>query len=551
MSTRPLLFLITIILLTGCAKKVPPEGGPRDVLPATVVGTDPQSGSTNVTARSMRFVFDDYVDRTVRNAFSIMPTVRFTTSYAGDVVDVDFIDTLAPNTTYVVTLGTEYQDIRGNKPQQAVSVVFSTGPDIDTGSISGIVEDQAPSSLIIFAYPRADRFDTAFTPAIDVAPYRLPVGTSGSFTVNGLADGTYRVMAVRDANKNGVADANEAFAMATEDVVVKSGTAPRIMLRVGPAIDLIPPQTVSARAMSSSSVQVTFSEPVRIAPTTGAPFTIADSTGASVDVGGWYQAVVPDDRVIVRLRDTLQARGYTVTVAAGAVQDSAGLVNSDTTKRITFRGTVVADTTTPRITSVTPADSTLLAPDSVIVIVFSDAMNTADVVGENIITQERAITSVLWDGPTRLVVRTSGLSRSDWHRISLPLMGVRTVSGARLPDTTIVRTLKATDRIDPGSIQGVVIDSAKFGSPLLLRVLTPNNHVIKTQYVTSGVPFTVDSLPAGDVQFDVVRDVNKNGLYDHGSVRPYTPAEAFYTFRKRVTVRARWTIEDVKLEIQP
>lgn len=557
---RFLLLIACIVLCTACAKKVAPEGGPKDILPASVVGTEPATGSTNVTSNTIRFVFDDYVDRSVRNAFAVMPTVRFTTSYAGDVVDLTFQDSLEANTTYVVTLGTEYTDIRGNKPVQAVSVVFSTGADIDSGRITGRVEDAETATLVIFVYPHAASLDTSFTPAVSVAPYRLPVGSSGHFTVNGLADGSYRVMAVRDANKNGLLDASEAFAMSTQDVDITNGTAPFVLLRVGAAIDVTPPQAVSARALSNALVQITFSEAVRVAPSTGAPFTITDSSGTAIRIGAWYQAKQPDDRVTIRLMDTLIATTYSLLVAPGAIVDSSELHSSDTTRRLSFRGTTAHDTTRLRVVSVTPSDSATIAQDSAIVITFSDAVDAAQDIGVRLRANDEVATPAKWEGATRLVLRASKLSRDEWNTIAIPLNGLKSVRGSIIPDTTIVLHVKATERVEYGAIEGVVVDSANFGGPLLLRVLSSKGKVIKTVQLTSSIPFTyprtgvafaIDSLPVGDVQFDVIRDTNLNGKYDHGSARPYRPAELFYSFRNRVVVRPRWTIDDVRLVILP
>jgi len=545
-----IILSLSIVLVTGCAKKVAPDGGPKDEVPAAVVSTDPATGATNVSAKKMRFEFDDYVDRSVRSAFSIMPTARFTTSYAGDIVDVEFRDTLATNTTYVVTLGTEYTDIRGNKPPQSVSVVFSTGPDIDTGKISGEIDASAPASLVVFAYPHAENLDSSFSPAVTQPPYRLPVGTSGRFTLNGLADGRFRIMVVRDANRNGVIDASEDFGMASQDVEVRNGVSTSLTLRVGPAIDLTPPQAVSIRALSSSSIQITFSERVRIVPSSGEPFTISDSSGSKVPVNSWYQTRIPDDRIYMRLRDTLLAQTYSLDVAPGSVSDSAGLLISDTSRRLTFRGTTASDTATLRVVSVSVKDSAVVAPDSGIVVVFSESVDTTTAIVRDITVTEPNITSVLWDGPTRMVLRVSQLSRTGWQRLAIPLKGIRTLGGLVLPDTVIVRSLMASERVDPGAIQGVVIDSAEFGTPLLLRVLNARNIVLKTIYTTSGTPFTIDSLPASEIRFDVVRDSNLNGRYDYGSVRPYMPAESSYQFRQLVVVRARWTIEDIRLVIR-
>lgn len=225
------LLLLTVVLSIGCAQKIAPDGGPRDSEPAEVIATNPATGQRNVTDRSIQIEFSDYVNQSIRSAISVQPAVRFSTNYFGNEIDVEFLEDLEPNTTYAVTLGTNWTDLAGNKPQNAMTMVFSTGPDIDSGTITGRVYASKLDKVYIVAYPRADTLTDDFSPAREFPPYSIPVGSSGEFAFRGLQDGLYRVLAVDDANGNGLLDASESYSMTPEDVLVADGTSqPQKML---------------------------------------------------------------------------------------------------------------------------------------------------------------------------------------------------------------------------------------------------------------------------------------------------------------------------------
>ena len=252
--------------------KVAPSGGPRDTTPAAVTETRPQTGATNVEEPVITVDFDDYVDRGIRNAIAVQPNVRFTTSYSGNSIDIEFLEELQPNTTYAVTIGTDWRDLDGNTPTSATSIVFSTGPDIDTGEIRGTVHGANLRNVEIFLYPNADTLTEAFSPTRDFAPYRMPVGSSGKFLIGGLKDGLYRIVAVQDQNGNGLVDGNEQYAMGSEDVRVmgdgRRETEDGIQMLLGP----------SFAEMSDTTKKDTVKQVV--ADSVRADSTVADTTRA-------------------------------------------------------------------------------------------------------------------------------------------------------------------------------------------------------------------------------------------------------------------------------
>lgn len=237
--------------------KVAPSGGPRDTTPAEVVGTEPVNGTRNVTSPTVTFRFSDYVDRGIRNAIVVQPKVRFASSYSGNEIDITFEEELQPNTTYTVTLGTDWRDLRGNSPTRAASVTFSTGPDIDTGAIEGTITGSDLKNVRVLAYRGADTLTEAFNPASAFADYSMPVGSSGAFTIGGLRDGLYRVIAVQDNNGNDLLDANEAYAMAPFDVEVLKGASAPLALLMGPSTASVREDSVrAARALQADTIAV-------------------------------------------------------------------------------------------------------------------------------------------------------------------------------------------------------------------------------------------------------------------------------------------------------
>ena len=374
--------LFTSVLLSSCAMKVAPTGGPQDRTPAIVTEIEPPSGTRNMTEDRVTFSFDDYIDRSVRNAFVIQPTTRFSTSYAGNEVDVIFEEPLRPNTTYVITLGTDYRDVRGNTPSEAVAMVFSTGPDLDSGKVTGTVTAPSTKGLEVFLYSSADALPDSFDPRSAKPDYRLPIGATGSFRVGGLKDGIYRVIIIRDENKNTTLDANEDFVFAPEDVSVISGAAYPLSLLLGPSLAT----------------------------------TIADSLKAAVR-----------DSIRDTVRDTVRQ-----------------------TARDTLKDT--------------------------------------------------------------------------------------------LKDTL-------ADQL-PGRLTGFFSDSLDLKGPYLLRLRNTSGAVIRTRVMNANGPFALDSIPPGQYSMDVVIDRNGNTRYDHGTPAPYQPGEQWFPIQGTVTIRSRWSTEDVKVVLR-
>lgn len=221
--------LLAAALLASCASIGNPSGGPRDEDPPRFVRANPAPGSVNVTRDRIDIDFDEIVN--VKDAFSkvvVSPVSKSVprVSSLGKRVSVQFTDTLLPNTTYTVDFANAIEDNNEGNKLQGFTYSFSTGPQIDTLQISGMVlsaDGLEPQQGMLVGI-HSNLSDTAFA----TLPLERIAKTDdrGRFSIKGVAPGTYRIFALADVD-NDYKRANPEEAMAFYDFTV-SPTAERV-----------------------------------------------------------------------------------------------------------------------------------------------------------------------------------------------------------------------------------------------------------------------------------------------------------------------------------
>lgn len=218
-----------LALLASCASIGNPSGGPRDEEPPRFVRANPAPGSVNVTRDKIEIEFDEIVN--VKDAFQkvvVSPVSKSIprVSSQGRKVTVQFTDTLIPNTTYTVDFANSIEDNNEGNKLPSFTYTFSTGPQIDTLQISGMVlsSDALEPQQGMLVGIHSNLNDSAFKkiPLERIAK----TDDRGRFSIMGIAPGTYRVFALADAD-NDYKWANPEEALGFYDVTV-SPSAERI-----------------------------------------------------------------------------------------------------------------------------------------------------------------------------------------------------------------------------------------------------------------------------------------------------------------------------------
>ncbi len=195
--------IVTACLLVACATIGSPEGGPRDYTPPRVVKSSPEPGSLNFKGQKVEITFDEIInlkDQQKKVIISPAPKSQPLIRAVGKKVTIEFRDPLEDNTTYVIDFSNAIEDNNESNQLDGYAFAFSTGDQIDTLAVSGIVlraNDLEPMQHIIVGL-HSNLDDTAFT--------HLPLervsrtNDRGKFTIQGLKPGSYHVFAINDVD---------------------------------------------------------------------------------------------------------------------------------------------------------------------------------------------------------------------------------------------------------------------------------------------------------------------------------------------------------------
>lgn len=197
--------LLLLSLLWGCASIGNPSGGARDEDPPRFVSANPRPGSVNVDPSDIAIYFNELVN--VKDAFQkvvLSPPGQSTprVSTRGRSVRVNISDTLLENTTYTIDFGDAIEDNNEGNVLSGFAYTFSTGPDLDSLRISGMVlgaEDMEPQQGV---------FVGAYTTSVDSAFLKMKferlarTDELGRFVLRGLKNVPYRLFALNDLDND-------------------------------------------------------------------------------------------------------------------------------------------------------------------------------------------------------------------------------------------------------------------------------------------------------------------------------------------------------------
>ncbi|MDE6065731.1 MAG: Ig-like domain-containing protein [Duncaniella sp.] len=224
---RMLLAMIAAVMLAACANMGRPEGGPRDELPPVYVRSNPAMGQLNVNNNRIHIDFDENIALDdAMNKIVVSPAQRTTPAISsnGRRLTIELRDTLLPNTTYTIDCADAVKDLNEGNVLDGFAMDFSTGDTIDTLRISGMVFEartlEPAQGMLVGVYSNLS--DTA----ISTLPFERITKTNqlGQFTLRNLKEGTYRIFALKDVNRDYHWDRSEDVAF--YDVTISPSSMP-------------------------------------------------------------------------------------------------------------------------------------------------------------------------------------------------------------------------------------------------------------------------------------------------------------------------------------
>lgn len=338
---------------------IPPAGGPKDTIPPVILSIAPLDSTRNFNASRITIEFDEFVEIPQPGEIMISPTVptgNMRVNAKLRTVDIIFEEPLEPNTTYTIDFSKTIRDINEGNAVPDFKYVFSTGPTIDSLTLSGRVlmaeTGKTDTTLYVLLHTGgADSLVERGSPR-----YFTRLDRNGNFTFRNLPPDTFYVYAIKDDTR-GFRYSNPAtiFAFADDPVIAGQQTDPITLYAFAGPDDRPnmsrPPTTTGGRALGQDR-RIRFSnnlntglqeliEPFRL--TFDVPLRNFDSTGIRLSTDSTFNPVtnfsvsMDTTRKVVDIQHAwIQNQVYNIILDQNFAEDTLGrkLLKSDT---ITFQ----------------------------------------------------------------------------------------------------------------------------------------------------------------------------------------------------------------------
>lgn len=203
----PRFFQIAVIfiLISACAKMSTPSGGKRDTTPPVVIKSIPAAGTKNFRGKRLTIIFDEYVALdNINDKFMVSPPMKKKPRVyiKGKSVITEFEEELKDSTTYACNFQDAIKDLNEGNKIPDYQFVFSTGPVIDSLSVTGNVYNslnlEVPEKVVVLMY--RELADSAVEKHLP--DYISKTDQNGYFRINNVSAGKYRLYALKDVDNS-------------------------------------------------------------------------------------------------------------------------------------------------------------------------------------------------------------------------------------------------------------------------------------------------------------------------------------------------------------
>lgn len=265
--TLSYLSLFIVALLWSCAEPRAPEGGPQDKQPPRIHPKkfSTPNPSTNFQFKEVILTFDEWVKlQSAYNQVVISPPLEQKPSIKvrNKSVVVAWKEELKDSTTYIINFGDAVQDITEGNIVPNLKMVFSTGAFLDSLTCSGQIIDAKTRK------PKEDVLVMLYQNLSDTAPktlkpyYFTKTNKQGTFSLEYLKEGRYRVFALEDKNRDYKYNlTNESIAFLDSSFLINDTITPVIRLRMFK--EKVKIQVLNSRLLSYGALKVELNNVVK------------------------------------------------------------------------------------------------------------------------------------------------------------------------------------------------------------------------------------------------------------------------------------------------
>ena len=522
--------VLSIVVISGCAKRGSPTGGPVDSIPPVLINASPKINSTNFDSKEIRLTFDEFVklDK-VEEQLIISPPIDKSSyevkplSGVTKKVFLEFIDSLETETTYSINFGNSIKDNNEGNPLTFFSYTFSTGETIDSlyvrGNISDAFDRDTDNYISIHLY----RIDSVFNDSIifnNRPTYVSNSLDSTSYQFKNLKEGKYLIVAIKDIDNNYFFD----------PFYDKIGFIDSLIT--------LPQDSIINFKLFKEETSLKWDKPHFI-------------NSEKIWFGYYGKLDLKNIKIESSIPDSVQ---YTYTKERESDTlifwlsknsfDSLNfnLIEKDTTKLVTVKFDRAKDTLidslsiSPKTANVIHLKETFKLSSNIPLKKIEDSLITIRDIDSLIIP----FTTSINDNLDQIEIEFE-VSPSDNYRLFIlpeAIKDIRGVSNDTLQYNVVSQTLE-----DYGNVYLDVVRNSE--SKFILHMIDSNGDIIREfKNVNLDTTYNFDYVRPGKYTFRLIEDANNNDIWDTGNYLKKIKPESVYYFANELEVRANWDLNE-------
>ena len=522
--------VLSIAVISGCAKRGSPTGGLVDSIPPVLVNASPKINSTNFDSEEIRLTFDEFVklDKVEeqliisppldKNSYEVKPLNGVTKK-----IFLEFIDSLETETTYSINFGNSIKDNNEGNPLTFFSYTFSTGETIDSlyvrGNISDAFDKESDDYISIHLY----RIDSVFNDSIifnNRPTYISNSLDSTNYQFKNLKEGEYLIVALKDIDNNYFFD----------PFYDKIGFIDSLIT--------LPRDSIINFKLFKEETSLIWDKPHFI-------------NSEKIGFGYYGKLDLKNIKIKSSIPDSVQ---YTYTkenekdtlifwLSKNSFDSlNFNLIEKDTTKLVTVKFDRARDTLidslsiSAKTANVIHLKETFKLSSNIPLKNIKDSLITIRDIDSLIIPFATSIN----DNLNQIDIKFE-VSPSDNYRIFIlpdAIKDIRGVSNDTLQYNVISQTLE-----DYGNVYLDVIRNSE--SKFILHMINNDGDIIREfKNVTQNTTYNFDYVRPGKYTFRLIEDTNNNDIWDTGNYLKKIKPESVYYFTNELEVRANWDLNE-------
>jgi len=523
------LSILIIGLIYGCASMRAPEGGPKDTTPPKVLKMEPKNLTTNFKAEKIEIEFDEYFNlQNEFKEFSISPELDKapTLKKKKRTLEITFTDSLEKNTTYTLNFGNMIVDVNESNALKNFTYAFSTGPKLDSLSISGKVTNTLTGKpeldAVVFILPL--NRDTLFgkkKPSIFTS-----TDSSGNYRLNNLKKDTYKIYAIKE-NAGGdkiYQQATDQVGFNRDSIVLDSNITD---LNIGIFKEVATNFRILDRKFNADgSISMIFNQKL-IKP----ELTILDAK--AIDDTKITRFTKTNDSVKLWLKDL---SFDSVRVAIKSNGEALDTLTFNRDKRDKYTRVLTFTDNTEQGTPINPYQPYQL--------LFNFPVDKADLTKIKFLEDSipRTTFTIEKDSTDRLTY----LLKYPWkknkpYQITFGEGAFTEIFGST--NKEIKKILKTASGDDYGIFK-LRVQVPEPNKSYVVEILNDKKVVIVSDVVTADRLLSYPNFKTGTFSVRVVYDTNKNGKWDTGSLKDKSQPEKIWYELKEFPIKPNWEVEN-------